>query len=85
MKMRTPEYIEGPEAWKRFDEAVRKVLTVPKSAVPNPFGKRKPKTKKPAAPKGLDRDHNAARNIFALGMSVADIGKMSSVCVHGIG
>ncbi len=35
------DMIEGPEAWTRFQEAVKKVLTVPKSAVHNPFGKRK--------------------------------------------
>jgi hypothetical protein len=46
MKPATLDMIEGPEAWTRFRDAVKKVLTVPKSAVPNPFGKRKKKMRK---------------------------------------
>lgn len=46
------EMIEGPEAFERFRQAVKAVLTVPKSAMPpSPFGTRK-KTKKPINPKG---------------------------------
>jgi hypothetical protein len=43
-----PEMIEGQEAFERFKSAVRAALTVPKSAVTNPFGQRK----KPIAPRG---------------------------------
>jgi hypothetical protein len=28
-----PEYVEGPEAWKRFEGAMRKALAVPHSEI----------------------------------------------------
>ena len=43
----TAEMIEGPEAFMRFREAAKKLLSTPKQAAPNPFGKRKPQKKKP--------------------------------------
>ena len=43
MKMSAAEMIEGTEAWDRFREAAKKMLSVPKSTVANPFGKRKKK------------------------------------------
>jgi hypothetical protein len=43
MKTGTVDMIEGTEAWNRFREAAKKMISVPKSAVENPFGKRKKK------------------------------------------
>jgi hypothetical protein len=46
------EMIEGPEAFTRFRDAVRKVLTVKKSAMPpSPFGKSGKTRKKTESPK----------------------------------
>jgi hypothetical protein len=44
-----PEMLEGSQAFERFRSAVKAALTVPKSAVPEPFGH---KRKKPKASKG---------------------------------
>jgi hypothetical protein len=45
-----PEYREGPEARKKFDEGMTKLFRVPKSAVVE--GKPKPKSKRKKSSKG---------------------------------
>jgi hypothetical protein len=52
MKPRTKEMLEGPEAFERFRDAMKAILSVPKSALPpSPFKKWVPKKKKAAAKK----------------------------------
>ncbi len=41
---------EGPEAFERFREAAKKLVSTPKDSAPNPFGKGK---KKKGSPQGL--------------------------------
>jgi hypothetical protein len=45
MKPATRDMIEGTDAWTQFMNAAKKLVSTPKSAVPNPFSK--PKKKKP--------------------------------------
>jgi hypothetical protein len=45
MKTGTEDMIEGQEAFDRFRDAAKKMMSVPKSAIPNPFKKTKPKKK----------------------------------------
>jgi hypothetical protein len=53
MKSHPCEMIEGPEAFTLFRNAMKAILTVPKSALPpSPFKKWVPKKKKPSARKG---------------------------------
>jgi hypothetical protein len=48
MKPATPDMIEGTEAWDRFREAAKKMISVPKNAIPNPFGRKKKRPAKSA-------------------------------------
>lgn len=50
--MKQPEMNEGTEALARFEDAMKKLFSVKKSALPpSPFGRPGKKRKKPEAPK----------------------------------
>jgi hypothetical protein len=47
----TAEMIEGPEAFERLRNAMKTILSVPKSALPpSPYKQRKPTTEKASHP-----------------------------------
>ena len=46
MKSQPRDMIEGPEAFQRFRDAAKQMLSVPKSAIANPFKKAKTKKRK---------------------------------------
>lgn len=51
MKNGTPEMIEGQQAFKNFKNAMKKIVTVPKSALPpSPYKKAPPKNTQKEAP-----------------------------------
>jgi hypothetical protein len=54
--MKAPaEMIEGPEAWERFQAAMKKLVSTPKSTMPpSPYKKTAAKKKQPAKQKRAD-------------------------------
>jgi hypothetical protein len=58
-----PDIIEGSEAFEKFRDAMKHILTIPKSALPpSPFKKWKPKKEKDTA--NLDQRHEDAAAEF---------------------
>jgi hypothetical protein len=62
MKPASPDMIEGTEAWERFRDAAQKMMSVPKSAIPNPFSKPKAKKKKASREKATGDVSKDARS-----------------------
>lgn len=44
---RDTEYIEGPDAWTRFDEAISHIVTVPKTVIDSLDEQRRQENRRP--------------------------------------
>lgn len=86
------EMNERPEGFERFRDAAKKMLSVPKSAVPNPFKKWKPKKERPPK-KTMTLEACLIANVllsihrefcFEQRLTARDMTEITTVTVHGV-